>query len=344
MYAIVKKVVMPPMMSARSSTVPGDALEEVVMVGLRRMLASPAMIRRTLRALLVAVVVTGTAGGQGTPPGGARGPVIVQGAMDVEVRKLAASLESAVEEHVGGWTFWRGTIGGAPVVVSKTLKGMENAAAATALAIERYHPSAIINQGTAGGHDPALHVADIVVGLEAVNIGSFKTGERKRGEGSAFSGWVPLDLNRSEGSAGQDPDARRMRRFPADAALLSAARQARRQYGKAAVVEGVIASSDTWNSELDRIAWLHDTYGTTVEEMETASAAQVAAVYGVPFLGIRVVSNNITTGAAYDRTTGEAGQDFVLLTLRNLAVSGLRPGGRFVARQPRPAAARIPRL
>ena len=81
-------------------------------------------------------------------------PIVVQGAMDIEVRALVASLEHPTEEHVQGWTFWTGTIAGYPVVVSKTLKGGANAAAATALAIERLHPLAIINQGTAGGHDP----------------------------------------------------------------------------------------------------------------------------------------------------------------------------------------------
>jgi adenosylhomocysteine nucleosidase len=321
---------MPPMISARNATVEEDALEEVVMGNLGRMLPSFAMIRtsviaRSLRLFAVGLLVltSGAAGQEATPPRRPTGPVIVQGAMDVEVDALAAALESPVEERVGGWTFWRGTIGGAPVIVSKTLKGMENAAAATALAIERYHPSAIINQGTAGGHDPALHVADIVIGLETVNIGSFKTGERKRGEGSAFAGWMPLDLNRTEGSAGQDPDARRMRRFPADPALLAAAREARRQYTNGAIVEGVIASSDIWNSELDRIAWLHDTFGTTVEEMESASAAQIAASYHVPFIAIRVVSNNITNGGAYDRNTGRAGQGFVLQAVKRYL--GLAP-------------------
>src|SRR5262245_37435999 len=80
-------------------------------------------------------------------------PVVVQGAMDVEVRGLAASLEHVEEEKVKGWTFWRGAVDGYPVIVSKTLKGMSNAAAATALAAERYAPIAIINQGTAGGHE-----------------------------------------------------------------------------------------------------------------------------------------------------------------------------------------------
>ena len=70
---------------------------------------------------------------------------------------------------------------------SKTLKGMSNAAAATALAAERSHPVAIINPGTAGGHEPGLHVYDIVLGTQSVNLGSFKTGYRARGEG-AFRG------------------------------------------------------------------------------------------------------------------------------------------------------------
>src|SRR6266487_2156037 len=94
----------------------------------------------------------------------------------------------------------------------RTLKGLSNAAAATALAAERYHPVAIINQGTAGGHEPDLHVYDIVLGTDAVNLGSFKTGYRVRGQGSSASEWLPLDLMRSERSAGQDPNARIMRR------------------------------------------------------------------------------------------------------------------------------------
>ena len=76
-------------------------------------------------------------------------------------------------------------------------------------------------------------------------------------------------------------------------------------------MEGVIGSSDVWNSEIDRIQRFHDTFGTTVEEMETASAAQSAGLNQIPFLGIRVVSNNITNGGAHDTKTGEACQDYV---------------------------------
>jgi adenosylhomocysteine nucleosidase len=238
-------------------------------------------------------------------------PVVVQGAMEVEVRKLAGRLTNVTEEHVQGWMFWRGTLDGYPVIVSKTLKGMANAAAATAIAAERYHPIAIINQGTAGGHEAGLHVYDIVVGTQAVNLGSFKTGYRTAGQGSDIAEWVPLDLTRSDGSAGNDPNARRMRRFDADPQLVAAAIGVKDRYTRGRVVEGVIGSAEVWNSELDRIKRFHDQYGTSVEEMETVSAAQIADLFHIPFLGIRVLSNNITNDGAYDGRTAEACQEYV---------------------------------
>jgi len=274
------------------------------------MKATHRLITTLLAAVLMTACVTRDAMAPARTAVGAR-PVVVQGAMDVEIKKLAGALEHATEEKVQGWTFWSGTVGGYPVVISKTLKGMSNAAAATAIAAERYHPLAIINQGTAGGHEPGLHVFDIVLGTDAVNLGSFKTGSRARGQGSNVADWVPLDLMRSDGSAGQDPNARSMRRFHGDEGLLAAARSVRGSYRKGRVVEGVIGSSEIWNSEIDRIVLFHEQFGTIAEEMETASAAQIAGLFQIPFLGIRVVSNNITNGGTYDGKTGEACQDYV---------------------------------
>jgi len=238
-------------------------------------------------------------------------PVIVQGAMDLEVKKLASRLDNVRVEKVGGWTFWRGTLDGYPVIVSKTMKGVSNSAAATAIAAEHYHPVAIFNQGTAGGHVPELHVYDIVLGKYSVNLGAFRTAYRKPGQGGDFRGWIPLDLLVSEDSAGENPNAHIMRRFQGNEQLLAAAESVKHLYRKGRVVQGVIGSAEIWNSELDRIQWFHRQYGTTVEEMETASAAQIAGFFQIPFLGIRVLSNNITNGGTYDAKTGEACQEYV---------------------------------
>lgn len=268
-------------------------------------------IARVVASCLIVAVAAACA-----PAARAPDPIVIQGAMPVETRELVAALASPAEHEVQGWTFWTGTLDGYPVVVSKTQKGMANAGAATALAIERFHPRAIVNQGTAGGHDPMLQVSDLVIGTAAVNIGAFKTGTRGKGDGSDFAEWQPMDLIRTEGSAGLDPNAWVMRRFAGDSALLAAATSVKHHYRTGRVVEGVIGSSDVWNSELDRIQRLHDEYGTTVEEMETSAAAQVAGMSGVPFLGIRVLSNNITNGGVYDSQSAAACQQFVLEVVR----------------------------
>jgi adenosylhomocysteine nucleosidase len=273
------------------------------------------MIRFARLPLIVWLAVPLTALAQGRPPGSP--PVIVQGAMPLEVDKIAGRLDTVGVEQVGGWTFWRGTLDGYPVIVSKTLKGMSNAAAATVLAVEHFHPTAIVNQGTAGGHDPSLHLFDIVLGTSSVNIGAFRSRFRPAGGGSSPLDWVPLDLNASQGSAGNDPNAQRPARFQADGPLLAAARRAKKDYTRGRVVEGVIGSADMWNDEIDRIAWLRTRFGTTVEEMETASAAQIASVFNVPFLGIRIVSDNITNGGAYDAKTGEACEDYVFQVVKS---------------------------
>lgn len=242
---------------------------------------------------------------------GAPRPLVVQGAMQLEIELLISRLSDARVERIGAWTFWRGSVDGYPVIVSKTLKGTSNAAAATALAVERYQPIAIINQGTAGGHTPALRVYDIVLGTSAVNLGAFKSPRRTAGSGSNTLDWTPLDLMVAEGSAGNDPREHRVARFQGDRSLLAAAHSAIATYTRGRIVEGVIGSSDMWNDELDRIARFHTEYGTSVEDMETASAAQTASLFNIPFLGIRVLSNNATNGGAHDRQTGEACQDYV---------------------------------
>jgi adenosylhomocysteine nucleosidase len=271
------------------------------------------MINRTNVAcvlLLLALPIVACSRGATAPR-----PLVVQGAMQIEVEKLATKLQQPTVERVGEWTFWRGAIDGYPVIVSKTLKGMSNAAAATMIAVQRYQPAAVINQGTAGGHDPELRLYDIVIGSRSVNLGAFKTPFRAAGAGSQPLEWKPLNLTAEDGSAANYRGGA-LAGFDADPALMATAKLQKPSYTKGRVVEGVIGSSDLWNDEIDRILALHRAFGTAVEEMETASAAQVAAQMGVPFLGIRVVSDNATNGTGWDPKTSEACEDFTYQVLK----------------------------
>lgn len=237
-------------------------------------------------------------------------PIIIQGALPIETENLAAKLDNATTETIGGWKFWKGTYQGYPVIVSKTRMGMSNSAAATAIAIERYKPIAIINQGTSGGHDPTLNVFDIVIGKYTTHINAFRTPYVSIGGGSDALKWNEAFDVLPDNE--YDPEPTAIRKFAGDADLISAANKVKTTYTKGRIVEGTIGSADVWNNELDRIAFIHKTYGTSVEEMEGASVAQIATQFNVPFLGIRVVSNNITNNGAYDPGTGEACQEYVL--------------------------------
>ncbi|NMH69322.1 5'-methylthioadenosine/S-adenosylhomocysteine nucleosidase [Bacillus sp. RO3] len=238
-------------------------------------------------------------------------PIIIQGPMPIEAEKFAGKLEDVKEEKSGSFVFYKGTMDGYPVIVTKTGKGMENTAAATAVAVEKYDPIAIINQGTSGGHDPDLNVYDIVIGERTVNLGSLKTGHLEEGEGIAPTDWIPMDLMASEGSAGEDPNAENIRYYDGDKNLLHAAKAVKDSHEQGKVVEGTIGSADVWNNEVDRINWFHENYGTSVEEMEGAAAAQIAGAYDVAFLGIRILSNNKTNGGAYNPETASANQEYV---------------------------------
>ena len=118
---------------------------------------------------------------------GAERPILIQGPMPIEAEKFAQKLENVKVEKSGNFVFYKGKLDNYPVIVAKTGKGMENTAAATAMAIEKYNPIAIINQGTSGGHDPNLNVFDIVLGKRTTNIGSLKTEIRMK-----TKEWIPL--------------------------------------------------------------------------------------------------------------------------------------------------------
>ncbi|MEG3767355.1 5'-methylthioadenosine/S-adenosylhomocysteine nucleosidase [Alteromonas sp. 14N.309.X.WAT.G.H12] len=245
-------------------------------------------------------------------------PVMIQGPMPIEAEYFASLLADVRVEYSGNAVFYRGLLKGYPVVVVKTGKGLENTAAATAIGISRYHPRLIINQGTSGGHDPALQVGDIVLGARSVNATNFKTPKRQAGEGSEPFDWVPMDLMASEGSAGEGAgarDAEKARYYAGDPALIELALSLKSSYTRGKVVTGTIGSGNFWNNELDRIHWLHETLGTSVEEMESAAAAQIAHAYQVPFLGIRVLSNNLTNEGEYDSSTARSCQQFVKMVV-----------------------------
>ena len=237
-------------------------------------------------------------------------PILLEGAMNIEIEKFVYELKNPAVYKILNYVYIAGTYKNYPVIVARTEQGMENAAAVTALAIENFNPVAVINQGTAGGHDPALHIGDIVIGERTFDQTAYKSDYAAAGAG--------VDLTRQEmrGAYAYDQTSgtfkTRKEYFP-DATLLKIAKDVAAANDNFNVVTGVIATGNIWLSNIDYISFLHETYGSSCEEMETNAAAQICQNAGVPFIGIRVLSNNITVNKEYVPATGTIAQNFVLL-------------------------------
>jgi len=264
------------------------------------------MRKRLASLLLVLVLLFSFATGAFAFESNAR-PIVIQGAMDVEVMDMVNALQDVQEVTYGSWTYWLGTLDDYPVIISRTEVGLTNAAAATTIAIEKFNPCLIINQGTSGGHDPALHRYDIVLGETAVNFGKFKSEHGDLGQGIHPEKWMPENL-----SLRLDGQKVAYSEFKGDQEVLEIAKNVAPSYQHGNVVTGVIASADEWNRELDRIKWVHETFNSSVEEMETASAAQVAEAYQIPFLGIRILFNNEIHAEDFDPKAGSYCQEYTL--------------------------------
>jgi adenosylhomocysteine nucleosidase len=229
-------------------------------------------------------------------------PILLQGAMDPETDLLIAALDGAKYTRIGGYDFTEGMLDGHPVVVSKTLMGMANAAAATAIGIMAYRPRAVINQGTAGGHTLALHRGDLVLGARLVNIQYIASQWTPAGGGVRPENWRHMATE----LPGQ---GKRANSLPGDENLLAIARGI--PYERGRVTEGTIGTGDVFNRELDRIAQLRAQLGTDCEQMEAFAVAQVCVGFSVPCLCIRVISNNELHREAFDERIGAVCQTYV---------------------------------
>lgn len=259
----------------------------------------------TRRALLAAAL--------GAPLAAAPTPdLLIQGALDSELGPLIDALAGRRELRLHAWTYWTGRIGRRGVVIARTDIGPINAAASTALGIQHFRPRAIINQGTAGGHNRALNLWDIVLGEKTTDYAAFSATHADAGAGQDPDHWkpVPHRIRPNGGDAVPYPS------FPGDPKLLEAAARIANPRGR--VVKGNIGSAYQFNRQIDHIDWLHRTYGTDSEDMESAYAAGTALGMGVPFLAIRIISDTEWAHPVFEKVAGQYCAEFVLNFVKSL--------------------------
>lgn len=238
-------------------------------------------------------------------------PIVVVGVMDSELCYLIDNLQDSRTVIRGDFIYTEGTINEAPVVVVKCSVGrMVNAAAATMLAIEKYLPYCLITQGTAGAHNPDLHVGDIVLGERFLEVGCYQTAHRKRGEGISIA-------DRVYSVADMLPDAIPEKPLFCDEHLMNIAENTEYHEGK--LIRGTIATSCQWNREIDMIDFYHNSLGSDCEDMESLSVVQVGNQFHIPVLSVRIISDSeLHEGEEFDERYGVVCQQYVLRVIKKI--------------------------
>lgn len=238
-------------------------------------------------------------------------PILIQGAMHCELALLQAKLENSREIKIGDFSFFQGTLGGQPVVLSLMGIGFVRTAAATILGIQTFAPKAIINQGTAGGYTLDLHNYDIVVGQRYFNAGAIFTAPDHTDKTDLD--WQYMDIEKLEAARslaaciGPKPFYTNC-----DKDLVKKIMALAVGYTKGGVITGTVASAEEWNSDPALLTKLHKATGAHCEEMETAAAGQIAQGEKVPFVCVKIISDNHLTGENFDVKTAAALQEFIL--------------------------------
>jgi len=199
------------------------------------------------------------------------------GAMEEEVVLLRSAMANFAERRFGKFLFIHGKLEGKDVVLLRCGIGKVNAAVGCALLIDHFHPTFVINTGSAGAIDPALTFGDVVVP-----------------DGLLYH---DVDLTPFDYADGQIPGQDAV--FVVPAALIAAAERAVDFLKDRAIlpsnlnhVRGLIASGDVFMHEAEHIADIRARFPTVrAVEMEGAPIAHACALFDTPVLVIRAVSD-----------------------------------------------------
>ena len=191
-------------------------------------------------------------------------------AMTLEAEALKAKLENVEEKVILNKTFYTGTINGKKLVLVVCGIGKVSAGVTTALLIEHFKPSLIINSGIAGGYSKKLNTLDLVVSKEAA--------------------YYDVDLTADGAEYGKLSELPKY--FEANLEVTKLLDKNNINY-----YHGLIITADTFAYDRNKVSAIVEAYYQKEEvlaiDMESAAVAQVCYMNNTPFVNFRVISDVI---------------------------------------------------
>jgi adenosylhomocysteine nucleosidase len=233
--------------------------------------------------------------------------------MQIELQPLLDAAHIERREMINGRAHHVGTLEGVDVVMSQFGISMVNAAMGAQVGLDRFNIAAVIVVGIAGGASPEIAIGDVTVPArwvqyqEHVFTDASRTGWRRGWRNEDLGGFGMMYPQRVWATrTGGDAESEHLKLwFDADSALLqrvealSGAITLERCTAAGDCVDheprvrvgGNGASGPTFVDDAEYREWVWEAFAPDAFDMETAAIGHVAYANGVPYLGVRSISD-----------------------------------------------------
>ena len=227
-------------------------------------------------------------------------PIVIQGALQNELEYLLKIFEVKNKINIGSYFFYECIYKNYPVIISKTKIGEISSAIATTLAIQKYDPLFILNQGTAGALVEWLNKKDIVIGKQIYYLSQFSTDENK--ENDEINPWKKVGYRTIDNEIVS---------YNANEKLLSWL-QSIDILKRENIYFDIIGSGDIWTKDVNQMKKYNNDYGIVCEAMECTGAYMAANSFQTPLVSIRVISKKKIKKQQYDEKTSIITQKLII--------------------------------
>lgn len=227
-------------------------------------------------------------------------PIIIQGALQSEIDYLLKKIQIKNKTNLGGYIFYEGIYKNYPIIISKTKMGEISSAIATTLAIQKYNPLFILNQGTAGALVEWLNREDVIIGKQIYYISQFSTDKNK--ESDEINPWKKKEYRTIDNEVISYNANKEFLDYLQNLDILN----------KPNIYFDNIGSGDIWTKDINQMKKYNDNYGIICEAMECSGAYIAANSFKIPLISIRTISNNEIKNQEYDEKASISSQKLVI--------------------------------
>lgn len=201
--------------------------------------------------------------------------IAIIGAMPEEINAIKEIMTKKVTEVFSKINFTKGIINDTECVVALSGVGKVNAAVCTQAAIMKYSPNIIINTGVAGALKESVKIGDIVLAdfVMQHDIDTTAIGDVRALISSLNIVKIPCDNFTNK----KITDLAKELNIP--------------------IHVGTVASGDQFICSKEKLLNIRDEFNAAACEMEAGSIGQVCYMNGVPFVVLKIISDNASEGS-----------------------------------------------